>query len=285
MLILTSKNTKDEVATVKVDKVEIKNQELVSKAKKGNASAIAELCESNRKYILGILMLRTRNNKELSEDLTQDVLVRMILNIKKYENTGFKFRSWISKIIKSTHIDHIRKENVRIENFSTSVDFSEAGADDEFKTNVLDYNVLSHVSVEQDYINGEASAKMKRIIMDSIESLNNPLHKQAIRLNLFEDLSYNEIAEKLEVTLDMTKSLIYRAKQGIMKNIVENNYHMAGKILNQMLIQESVLYGTSAKELAKTYEMTVDEVETILASSLKKVYRYKFHGEAAAKAV
>jgi RNA polymerase sigma-70 factor (ECF subfamily) len=269
----------------KIDNVELTNQELILRAKTGDESSIAKLCEFNRKYIYNVLIVRTRGNRELSEDLTQDILIRIISNLDKYENTGYKFRSWVSKVIKSTHIDHVRKEKCRIESYATSVDFTEAGGEDDFKTNVLDYNVLSHVSVEQDFIKAEASARMKEIIQEGIESLGNASQKRAIVLNLFEDLSYNEISEKLGVSLDVTKSLIYRAKQGILKNIVANNYHMAGSIVNQMIIQESVLNGTSSKSLAKRFEIGVDEVDEILEGSLKKVYRYKFYGDGVKESV
>lgn len=265
--------------TEKIDNIELTNQALILRAKTGDAKSIAKLCEFNRKYIYSVLIVRTRGNRELSEDLTQDILIRIISNLDKYENTGYKFRSWVSKVIKSTHIDHVRKEKCRIESYATSVDFTEAGGEDDFKTNVLDYNVLSHVSVEQDFIKAEASARMKEIIQEGIESLGNASQKRAIVLNLFEDLSYNEIAEKLGVSLDVTKSLIYRAKQGILKNIVANNYHIAGTIVDQMIIQESVLNGASNKNLAKRFEMSVDEVNVALEGSLKKVYRYKFYGD------
>ena len=273
---MKNENSKE---VVKVDKAEEKNQKLVIKAKAGNKDAIAGLCDLNYKYIFSVLMSRTKSNKELSEDLTQEVLIKMISNLDKYSNTGFKFRSWLSRIVKSTHVDHLRKEKARIEHYSTSIDFSESGADDEFKTSVLDYNVLSHGSVEQDYIKTEVNERMKEIIISGIESLGNPAQKRAIVLNLFEDLSYNEISEKLDVTLDVTKSLIYRAKQGILKNIVQNNYFMAGEILNQMIVQESVLSGTNNKKIAEIYKMSEGEVEEALAIGLKKVYRFKFFGE------
>lgn len=267
----------------KMDKIEVRNQALILKVRKGDQAAINELCRVNERFIYNVMLLKTRNNKALSEDLTQDTLVKMVANLHKYVSAEFKFRSWLSTIIKSVFIDNVRREAARIEHVSNSVDFSEMGADgDGYKTDKIEYNMLKNLSVEQEYIKSENTVRMKQIIMEGIESLSNTHQKKAIVLNLFEDLSYNEISEKLEVSLDKTKVLIFRAKQGILKNIVQKNYHMAGGILNQVIVQESVLMGKSAAAIAKEYEMEIEEVEEILEKGLKKVYRFKFYGEGVA---
>ena len=268
------------VAAVVVDKVEERNQKLVIKAKAGDKAALARLCEHNYKHILTVMMVRTRGKRELSEDLTQDVIVKIMANLGSYENTGFKFRSWLSRIIKSVHIDHVRREKVRVEHYATSVDFTESGSEEENRNSEFEYNVLSHGSVEQDYIKAEMNERMKAIIMEGIESLGNVSQKRAIVLQLFEDMKYEDISERLGVNLNDTKSLIYRAKQGILKNIVKNNYHMAGGILNQLIVQENILTGLNAKKISKSHNMTEGEVKEILESSLGKIYKHKFYGAA-----
>ena len=94
------KEALDEVVeSVKIDKAEEKNQKLVAKAQAGDKKALAQLCEFNHKYIFVVMMMRTRSNRELSEDLTQDVTIKIMSNLANYQNTGFKFRSWVSRII------------------------------------------------------------------------------------------------------------------------------------------------------------------------------------------
>lgn len=258
--------------------IDIRNQELAKKAKRGNKKAISDLLVLNRGFIYNVLLFKTKGNSELSEDLTQDVLVKIISNIRNYEDNGFKFRTWISKIVSSSYIDHIRKEKTRAEGYSTSI-INYVVDDEDKELDIFNSGCLMGESVEHDYINSETNEFMKKAIVSSIESLSNIMQKRAIVLHLFEDLSYNEISDKLGVSLDTTKSLIYRAKQGILKNIVKNNSHVINGNRCQLIVQDNIVNGVSTKQLSKKYKIKISEVEKILSSGLNQVYRYKFYEE------
>ena len=261
------------------EQTEIKNNNLIERAKAGDSVALSKLCEANQEFVFKIMLMKTRS-RELAQDLTQDTLIKMMTNVHQYVKTEKNFRGWLSTIITSVFIDHTRKEKNRLEKYSSdiSAEMSDSAMNDEHMDTDLEYNVLSHTSVEQDYIKTEQNEMMKKIITSSIESLSNASQKRAIVLSLFQELSYNEISEQLNVSVNNTKALLFRAKMGILKNIVENNYHLAGRILNQRILKDHILENMSHESIAKQYKITVEEVEKILEKSMSKVYKETFFG-------
>ena len=258
-------------------RIETLNEKLVEKAKTGDRVAMSKLCLTNEQFIYKVMLSKTRN-KEIAEDLTQDVLVKMITNISQYVNVNKTFRGWLSSIIFSVFIDHTRKESHRIERFSSSLstEFSEYAMRDEHKEGDYEYNVLSHSSVEHDYIMEEQNEMMKKIIQNSIEALSNTDQKRAIYFRLFNDLTYIEISERIGVNVNQTKSLLNRAKAGILKHIVENNYHLAGKMLEQRILKDKIIEKMSEEEIASQHKISLKKVERILQESLIRVYKETF---------
>ena len=281
-------NYADEKKTISKD--EAKNQSLVKRIKQGDKNAVEQLCSLNEKYILNILTLMSNNNRALAEDLTQDVLIKMVTSINQYSKSDYQFRSWLSSIIKSTFIDHKRREKARAEFSTNLVDFSQVYNREDSNDNGgvaqnVEYEFASVKSVEDVFIKNEKSAEIKRIVDKSINSLSNVNQKRAISLNVFEDYSYNEISEKLGMSLSNTKVLLNRAKLGILKNIVEQNYHLAGTILNQHVVMESVVGGASIEDIAEGYEISQEEVGNIISSSLDNIYKLTFFTENIAESI
>ena len=58
--------------------------------------------------IVKTVLYQYSNEKEIIEDLTQEVYIKVVKNIEKYESKNF--RSYLYQITKTTGIDYVRKE-------------------------------------------------------------------------------------------------------------------------------------------------------------------------------
>ncbi|PCI24857.1 hypothetical protein COB57_03755 [Candidatus Peregrinibacteria bacterium] len=68
-------------------------------------------------------------HKELAEDLTEDTFFKAWRQINKYQKTKFPFTSWLYKIAHNTVIDHVRKENVQIDELVHEITDNRIAAD------------------------------------------------------------------------------------------------------------------------------------------------------------
>jgi RNA polymerase sigma-70 factor (ECF subfamily) len=87
-------------------------KELVSKAQSGDATALSEIYERYFDRIYRYVVLKTGNRHE-AEDITQEVFLKALRDIKNYRWKGAPFASWLYRIAHNQIIDHARKKERR----------------------------------------------------------------------------------------------------------------------------------------------------------------------------
>lgn len=137
---------------------------------------------------------RKVNNPSLTEDILQDVFVKIHSNIDSLkENT--KIRSWIYQITRNTIIDYYRKQIIKLE------DIDELSLEDEGATN--DINNMIELEPMKSVVSG-----LKGMIDDLPEK-----YSQALYLVEFEGLTQVELAQKLGISVSGAKSRVQRGRQ------------------------------------------------------------------------
>lgn len=98
------------------------DENLVKEILKGNESAM-EILVKRHYDLVHSYIYRTTNDYNVSYDITQDVFIKMMKNINKYNMESGKFRNWLLKIAVNTTKDYFkskayaqRSENYDIEN-------------------------------------------------------------------------------------------------------------------------------------------------------------------------
>ncbi|NLP26528.1 MAG: RNA polymerase sigma factor [Clostridiales bacterium] len=91
-------------------------------------------------------------------------------------------------------------------------------------------DMLEHISLEDHLVQNE----IKEYIREQMYNLN-PQHKEVIYLYYFEQLSYQEIADQLDISIGTVKSRISRAKLKLKEYIIEDigkvgDYSVKGSI-------------------------------------------------------
>lgn len=155
------------------------------------------------------LIYRMVRDRALAEDLAQDTFVKVLNGIRTYR-PEFKFSSWIFKIANNVAIDHLRKKHVD----TLSLDGSPlAGTAAEAEATALQVGDRAESpldAVEARELGGAIDRAIARL---------RPAYRSCIILRHVEGLSYEEIAEMLELPLGTVKTYIHRARNELREQL------------------------------------------------------------------
>lgn len=177
----------------------------------GNESAYASLM-SRYKDSIFYMLLKMVNNREDAMDLTIETFGKAFENLDKYK-PDFAFSTWLFKIGTNNCIDFIRKK--KLKTFSIDETFGEEGDERRYDppANLLDPE--------------EAMIKKQKtqLMHDIVEKLS-PRYKKLVMLRYFEEKSYEEIADELQLPLGTVKAQLFRARDLL--------YHILRRTTNKL---------------------------------------------------
>ena len=145
------------------------------------------------------MLLKMVNNSDDAEDLTIETFGKAFKRLDQY-TPQFAFSTWLFKIASNHSIDFIRKKRIR----AISIDQGYSNEDGEKYV----------IPVKEDSLDPEESMqKDERVqrMRDVVEKLK-PRYKRLVELRYFEEKSYEEISEILELPLGTVKAQLYRAR-------------------------------------------------------------------------
>ena len=172
--------------------------ELVAKAKEGDQNAFSKLMARYRDSIF-FMVLKMVHNRDDAEDLTIEAFGKAFNSISNY-SADYAFSTWLFKIATNNSIDFIRKKRLQ----TTSLD--QTSTTDDGETTPI--AVRDHApDPEETVIKDQRAAKIR----EAIEQLS-PKYRSLIELRYLDELSYEEIAEKLDLPLGTVKAQLFRAK-------------------------------------------------------------------------
>ncbi len=180
--------------------------EIIEQLKLGNEQAFRRLVESHQKLVVNTCFGLV-HNREDAEDIAQDVFIEVFRNIDKFRADA-KLSTWLYRIAVNRSLNHIR-DNKKSKWFQSFED--EVGA----KSKQL--QLLQSANSDQPEF--ELENKQRAIILyEAVGSL--PKNQQvAFTLSKYEELSYQEIAEIMELSVSSVESLLFRAKKGLQKKL------------------------------------------------------------------
>ncbi|MEO1436544.1 MAG: RNA polymerase sigma factor [Bacteroidota bacterium] len=96
---------------------------LIQSILQGQRSALKELIEKHQAYIFNVA-LKMMNNVHDAEDVTQEVLIKVLSNLVKYDPAKARFRTWLYRIT-FNHILNLKKQPYEqaVSNFDFFFDF------------------------------------------------------------------------------------------------------------------------------------------------------------------
>jgi RNA polymerase sigma-70 factor (ECF subfamily) len=141
------------------------------------------------------ICLRYANNKDEAIEILNDGFLKIFHHINTYDTTR-PFKSWLSKIMANTAIDHLRSKK----RISFSEDITQA-----YDLGVSDDKALDKLAYEE--------------ILQLVQELP-PAYKTVFNLYVMEGFQHQEIANLLGISEGTSKSNLFKAKK-ILKTKIE----------------------------------------------------------------
>ncbi|MEX0988358.1 MAG: sigma-70 family RNA polymerase sigma factor [Bacteroidales bacterium] len=181
--------------------------ELVDRAKNGDQQAYAQLLGKYRDAIY-FMLLKMVSNPTDAEDLTIEAFGKAFKNLKQY-TPNFAFSTWLFKIASNNCIDYIRKQRGSTVSLDQSVDGEE--------------NLSPSTMIQSDAPDPEASMinEQKIKMMHEVVAKLKPRYRSLIELRYFNEYSYEEISDHLELPIGTVKAQLFRARE-LLLNILKN---------------------------------------------------------------
>jgi RNA polymerase sigma-70 factor (ECF subfamily) len=168
-------------------------RDVVARAQSRDPSAISELYDRYAGMILRYLYVRVSEH-ELAQDLTQEVFIKVIHGIGRFEYRDEKsFLGWLYTIASNVLSSHQRRRRLHSTSFDLQDDLIDQGSQDNART------ITDRVALQQ-----------------AIEQLTKD-QQQVLALRFFADMSNSEIAGLLRRTEGAIKALQHRALQSLQR--------------------------------------------------------------------
>lgn len=173
------------------------DQSLIRAFQEGDEKAFEEIVRRYQRQVANLIYL-TMGNRSDVEDLAQDVFLRVYRSIGKV-TVGTSLFSWIYRITLNLCIDELRRKKFKR---MLALDTSEESSSDH------SIAIEHPSSASDDVMTNEKKAQ----ILDALKKLT-PAHRTALVLREYEDMSYKEISDTLQISEQAVKSRIFRARE------------------------------------------------------------------------
>lgn len=171
---------------------------LVEKAKNGSQAAYGELMDRYRDSIF-YMMSKMVKNQDDADDLTIEAFGKAFSRLDQY-TPNFAFSTWLFKIASNNCIDFMRKKRIKV----TSMDTGYTSDDGE----VIFFDAKSNTQDPEETMIHLQKVKLMRNLVDKLK----PRYKELVELRYFDELTYEEIADTLDLPLGTVKAQLFRAR-------------------------------------------------------------------------
>jgi RNA polymerase sigma factor (sigma-70 family) len=186
--------------------VTLSEQDLVQKLTERNELAFRQLVHEHQDRVYNVAIGIVQDEAE-AEDVAQEVFIEIIESIHHFKGESRLF-TWIYRIAITHSLEVVRKRK-RKKRFGFMVRLFQGEATEP----EVDVPHFVHPGVQLE--NKERAAILFKAIDDLPEN-----QKIAFTLHKIEDLSYEDIAKVMNVTLSSVESLIHRAKLNLQKKLI-----------------------------------------------------------------
>lgn len=180
------------------------DEQLILKIQSGDDEAFEQLFWRYKDRIIAAVYAIVRNRQD-ALDITQECFVRVYKNIHKFQPKT-KFFTWAYRIAYNLSIDRYRRKKT-----SKEVEF-----DNDYQKNFAHPDDLMAPSLGVNPERVYARAELGEQIAKAMDNLSEK-HRSIIILREIDGLSYNEIAETLDIQVGTVMSRLHHARLNLQK--------------------------------------------------------------------
>ena len=184
----------------------LSDQQLLSAYLSGDQHAISILIERHSKRVHDYIRMMVKND-ELADDIYQETFIKVVRFIDdgRYTDNG-KFLSWVLRIAHNQVIDYFRQ--TKQQNNLTEAD---AGYD------ILNTKKLADASIEDRMVSEQTEADLRKLV-DNLPAE----QKEVVLMRYFGEMSFKEIAEQTNVSINTALGRMRYALINLRKMIKQN---------------------------------------------------------------
>jgi RNA polymerase sigma factor (sigma-70 family) len=172
--------------------------QLVESARLGNQAAYAELMDRYRDSIYFMMLKMVKNNDD-ADDLTIEAFGKAFSRLDQY-SPSFAFSTWLFKIASNNCIDFIRKKRIQLTSMDAGITM------DDGERLQIDAR-SSNLNPEETIMQGQRVNHM-RLLVSKLK----PKYRELVEKRYFEELSYEEIADQMNLPLGTVLAQLFRAR-------------------------------------------------------------------------
>jgi RNA polymerase sigma-70 factor (ECF subfamily) len=170
---------------------------------------IKKIYDENKDLVFNLSLSYIQNILD-AEEITQDVFIKIYMNLNKFSNNS-KISTWIYKITINTCLDFIKAKKTK-----KRIPFLSSLFHQDSNEPIQEVSNFNHPGIEIE--NKEA--------LENLFNLINTLpdrQKTIIILSKIEDKSQKEISEIMNISIKAVESLLQRAKKSLKEKLTDKN--------------------------------------------------------------
>jgi RNA polymerase sigma-70 factor (ECF subfamily) len=178
------------------------DDQLIAGAQEGDSHSFDLLVRRYQRKIY-FLAYRMVKSHDAADDIAQETFIKAYFAIRSFK-LGYSFYTWLYRICMNLSINFLKREKFvipesRFEEEKSPLEREAAGADSSHRF---------------------ALKEMERKIESAVDSLP-PKYKAVLVLRLYEDMSYEEIAKTLKISVGTVMSRLFRARERMQEMLKE----------------------------------------------------------------
>lgn len=175
------------------------DRELVARMRDGDGEALRLVIERYQQRVFHIVYGIIRDGHEV-EDVAQEVFLKVFQRISAFDERS-RFYTWLYRVAANAAKDHLKKRRRR-----PAVPLEEdAGI----------------AALDRGPADGAAAAENRRIVRAAIGELP-ARYREVLTLRELEGLSYNEIADVLQLSMGTVESRLHRARERLKRRLEDH---------------------------------------------------------------
>lgn len=186
----------------------ISDSQLIEQYKNGNEAALEQLISRYQKEVYSYIYYKILD-EDLANDFFQDTFMKAIVVMKenRYNDEG-KFVVWIKRIAQNLIIDYFRAKSKR--NIVSDTSYS----NEEFS--IFDFIPENSDNIEEQLVKSQIWEDLSLMIELLPEN-----QKEIIKLRFYDNLSFKEIAEQTNASINTTLGRVRYALMNLRKMMTE----------------------------------------------------------------
>ena len=188
-------------------KSKLTDHDLVKRFIDGDQTGFEILMSRHKDKVFTYILLMVKK-EHLAQDIFQETFIKVVksLHAGKYQENG-KFISWVVRIAHNLVIDHFRKEK-QMKTLSN----------DDYETDIFNSSKFSDITIEEEIIKEQILSDVRALVDLLPEE-----QKEVILLRHFLGLSFKEISEQTNVSINTALGRMRYALINLRKLVEENN--------------------------------------------------------------